>query len=259
MGKKKVAIVGKNRVGSKVKEIGKEGIAPRGQISEPRSGVATKEKKKTVKTRKASLSLKTGQRKGSRFGRRYLKAKKLVNKNKTCSPKEAVSLLVKTAWASFNESAEAHLVIKQKSFLGRVNFPYGQGKKKIIAIADEEETMAKIKSGNVDFDILLATPKVMTQLIPYARFLGPRGLMPNLKEGTITDDPAKKAKELEKAGTKIKTEKNYPLLHIVFGRLDQKEAELEKNLQALIKTVGPQNITKLVVTSTMGPGINVGV
>jgi len=259
MGKKKVAIVGKDQVDSKVKEAGSKGVVSKNQDPKSQSEAVVVEKEKVTKAKKSSSPLKIKQRKSSRFGRKYLEARKLVDKGKVYSSGEAVSLLIKTAWADFNESAEAHLVIKQKSFLGQVNFPYGQGKKKVIAIADEEETMAKIKKGNIDFDILLATPKMMAQLIPYARFLGPRGLMPNLKEGTITDDPVKRAGELEKAGTKIKTEKNFPLLHVVFGRLDQKEAELEKNLQTLIGAVGSWNITKLVITSTMGPGINVKV
>ncbi len=125
----------------------------------------------------------------------------------------------------------------------------------MIAIADDEAVMAKIKSGQIDFDVLLASPKMMPKLVSYARILGPKGLMPNPKEGTVTADPEKKAKELVKAGVKIKTEKKAPLIHTVFGRASQKQSELEANLEALIRAVGRHNIKKLVIASTMGPGI----
>jgi len=188
-------------------------------------------------------------------GIKYLKARKLVDPLGLYSAKEAVSLLKKTAIAGFDETAEAHLILKQESFSVQVDFPYDQGRKRVIAIADDELVMAKIKSGKIDFDVLLASPKMMPKLIPYARFLGPKGLMPNPKEGTVTADPEKKAKKLTKTGVKIRTEKKTPLVHTVFGRASQKETELEANLEALIKAVGRQNIRKLIITSTMGPGI----
>ncbi len=258
MKQKKVAVVGRGKVKNEVKKA-KEKVVSQEEKQKKKTGLRNKLAQEG-KVKKTSLASKNRQRKkGIPSGSKYLKARKLIDQSKVYLPKEAVSLLVKTAWANFNEAAEAHLVIKQKGFSAQVNFPYDQGKKKVIAVADDEKTMAKIKSGNIDFDVLLATPKAMTKLVPYARILGPRGLMPNPKEGTITDNPTKRAKELEEAGIKVKTEKNFPLMHVVFGRLNQKEAELEENLKFLVRTISSQNIEKLVITSTMGPGINVKV
>lgn len=203
---------------------------------------------------KAKKSLSRDKKKGVR----YLRVKKLVDPHRSYSIKEAISLLKKTASASFEETAEAHLVLKQDNFSAQVNFPHDRGKKRVIAIADDEKVMAQIKSGKIDFDVLLASPKTMSKLVPYARILGPRGLMPNPKEGTVTADPEKKAQELAGAGVRIRTEKKAPLVHTVFGRTGQKETELEANLEALLKSVGRQNIRKLVIASTMGPGIAVG-
>jgi large subunit ribosomal protein L1 len=189
----------------------------------------------------------------------YLKVKKLIDQNKIYPLSEAISLLIKTSRAKFPESAEAHLVIKQDNLSLKVNFPFDQGKKRVVAIADDKETMDKIEMGNIDFYVLLASPKVMPKLVSYARILGPKGLMPNPKEGTITDKPYEKAKILVNSGTTIKTERKTPLIHVVFGRVNQKETELAENLNTLIKAVGQQNIRRLVISSTMGPGINVSV
>ncbi len=233
----------------KTKTVNQEKTADKKQPSAASSGKKVVVKKKSIrKTRGVKVVKK-------KTGARYAKARKLVDSQELYTAKEAVSLLRKTASANFGETAEAHLTIKQESFSVQVDFPYDQGKKRVIAIADDESVMAKIKSGQIDFDVLLASPKMMPKLVSYARILGPKGLMPNPKEGTVTADPEKKAKELAKAGVKIKTEKKAPLIHTVFGRASQKQSELEANLEALIKAVDRQNIKKLVIASTMGPGI----
>ncbi|MDD3679327.1 MAG: hypothetical protein PHX72_00490 [Candidatus Shapirobacteria bacterium] len=251
MGQKKTVTI-KNNGASVDPEVGADQMVDRAQKSSSKKKSTKKTKKNEDKKGKSASKVKR-----TSLGAKYLKVKKLVDKNKVYPVKEAVSLLAKTAWAGFDEMAEAHLVIKQENFSTRVNFPYFKGKKKLIAIADDKETMTKIESGRIDFDVLLASPKMMPKLIPYARVLGPRGLMPNPKEGTVTLDPAKKAKELASSGVKIRTEKKFPLIHTVFGRTSQKSTELKDNLEALIKAVGRHNIKKLVISSTMGPGIRV--
>lgn len=232
----------------KTKTVSQEKTADKKQPSVSSEKKVVVEKKSTRKARGEKLVSK-------KTGARYAKARKLVDPQKFYTVKEAVSLLRKTASANFEETAEAHLTVKQESLSVQVDFPYDQGKKRVIAIADDEAVMAKIKSGQIDFDVLLASPKMMPKLVSYARILGPKGLMPNPKEGTVTADPEKKAKELVKAGVKIKTEKKAPLIHTVFGRASQKQSELEANLETLIRAVGRQNIKKLVIASTMGPGI----
>jgi large subunit ribosomal protein L1 len=244
MGQKKTAVVNgqNNKKAEKLEEKTKES-----------QSIEKKTKKKSTKIKKKTKA------RNSQKSPQYLKAKKAVNEQKKYSLKEAISLLKKTAWANFDESAEAHLLLKQEKFSTRVKFPYDRGKKRIIAIADDKKTMAKIESGETDFDVLLASPKVMPKLVAHARILGPRGLMPNPKEGTVTPDPKKKAKEIADLGGKMKTEKKAPLIHTVFGRLSQKKGELEANLKEIIKAVGRQNIKNLVISTTMGPGITVKV
>ncbi|MGI6278659.1 MAG: hypothetical protein ACOYJ8_02560 [Patescibacteria group bacterium] len=244
MGQKKTAVVSgqDNKKVEKLEEKTKES-----------QSTERKTKKKPAKKKKKAEA------KNSKKSPQYLKAKKIVNEQKKYSLKEAISLLKKTAWANFDETAEAHLLLKQEKFSTRVKFPYDRGKKRIIAIADDQKTMAKIESGEIDFDVLLSSPKVMPKLVAHARLLGPRGLMPNPKEGTVTADPKKKAKEIAGLGVKIKTEKKAPLIHTVFGRSSQKKGELEANLEEIIKAVGRQNIKNLVISTTMGPGIKVDI
>lgn len=243
-------------------EISKDSVKTKSRLPETKEElVSLKEKENLEKPAKEKKKARGKSEKKvlkkSKKGANYLKALKQIEKKKIYSPEEAMSLLKKIAWANFNEAVEAHLVVKREGISVKVNFPHDQGKRKTIAIADNKETMAKIETGKIDFDILLASPKMMPKLIPYARFLGPRGLMPNPKEGTVSADPAKKAKELLAAGVIIKTEKKTPLIHVVFGRISQESVQLKANLEAVVKAVGKQNIKSLAVSTTMSPGIKV--
>jgi len=139
---------------------------------------------------------------------------------------------------------------------GEVELPHFQVKTKKVEIASEG-TLKKLEAGKIDFDILLSSPVMMPQLTKYAKLLGPKGLMPNPKNGTITDNPEKLAKEFEKPKFSYKSEANAPLIHTIFGKVSQPEKELEANLSTLIKAIGSQNIKKAVIKSTMGPAIKI--
>ena len=182
-----------------------------------------------------------------------------LEKGKKYSLKEAVALLKKTSISRFDGKAEAHLVVKKVGLTAKVNFPYSTGKQKRIAIADDPEVVEKIKKGQIDFDVLLANPKTMPALLPYAKTLGPLGLMPNPKNGTLVENPQKAAEEMGKGAAIVRTEKKAPLIHLVFGQVSQPGKELEKNLRAVIDGAGKENIKKIVICATMGPGINVAV
>ena len=97
----------------------------------------------------------------------------------------------------------------------------------------------------------------MPRLAKFGKLLGPRGLMPNPKSGTISQNPEKKAKELEEGKIYFKTEREAPILHLVFGKMDFSDAQLIENFQALIQAIGPKNIKKAVIKSTISPGLKV--
>lgn len=190
-------------------------------------------------------------------GKKYLAAKMKVEPGKAYTPIDAVKLAKETSISKFDGSIELHLVLNKSSVSTRAELPHGTGKKKKVEIANEG-TIEKLKSGKVDFDVLVATPEFMPKLVPFAKILGPRGLMPNPKAGTIIQDP-KDAEKFSGNTVAIKSEKQTPLVHLVIGKVSQSEKEVAENLEAIISAVGPKDIEKAVIKASMGPGIRVAV
>ena len=255
MGKKRVAYVSEKseaKKSPKVRTAGLNGgervVMVSGEEEIKEKKLEEKEEKKEKKKRKLKIR-----------GKKYQKFQAMVKIGKEYSLKEAIKLLKKTSISKFTGIAEAHIIVSKVGLTAKVKFPYDIGKKRIVAIADEKKTFEKIQKGEIDFDVLLASPKMMPKLVPYAKSLGPRGLMPNPKNKTVVINPKKAAKEMELLGLGIRTEKKAPLIHTVFGRIDQENRKLEENLRVLINKVGKENIRKLVICATMGPGIKVKV
>lgn len=196
--------------------------------------------------------------KEKRRGKKYLSAKIKVEPGKVYSPADAVKLAKETSISKFDGSLELHLVLNKDGVSTlSLELPHGTGKKKRIEIANEE-TIEKLKSGKIDFDVLLATADFMSKLVPFAKILGPRGLMPNPKAGTIIQTP-KDAEKFSGNSMQIKSEKQAPLVHLVIGKVSQPEREISENLAAIISAVEPKNIKKAVLKASMGPGIRVAV
>lgn len=185
--------------------------------------------------------------------KKYNEAKIKVDRNKSYSAKEAISLVKETSYSKFDGSVELHIVIKKTGLSIQVSLPYSGGRQKKVEIASDE-TLKKIQGNKIDFDILVATPEMMPKLVPFARILGPKGLMPNPKNGTLVPD-IKKAKTVGGNTVTVKTEKEAPLIHTVIGKVSQNEKELEENLAAIIKAVSEKQIEKAYLKATMGPGI----
>ncbi len=216
--------------------------------NEPIQEDIKEEKKVTVEKRKV------GQEEP---GQKYKQAVKKVDPEKKYPPAEAVKLVKKVSITSFTGNLEAHLVINKIGKFGEVDLPYFKGKEKKIAIAGNE-IIKKIEKGDIGFDVLLASAKWMPKLAKYGKILGPQGLMPNPKDGTLTDNPkALKKKMEEKETIKLETERKQPVMHLVLGKLDQPAKELTANVEKLITYLGPKKIRKLVLSPTMGPGVKV--
>ena len=188
-------------------------------------------------------------------GRRWQEARKKIDPQKTYSLPEAIKLLKTVSLSRFDGSVDAHLVVKRVGLKGEVEFPYPTGKQQKIRIADEN-LLKELEKGKIDFTLLIATPQIMPKLAKYAKILGPRGLMPNPKAGTITDKPEELAKKLT-GKTSWKTEPKAPLIHLTIGKVSQPERQLEENFKALVAAIGQKNIKKAVLAPTMGPGIKV--
>lgn len=191
-----------------------------------------------------------------RNSKRFQATTKLVDKTTLYTPSDAVDLVIKSNIAKFNATITAHFVLKEKLSRIEVEFPFKAGKPKVVKIATDA-LLKKISDGDIDFDILVTIPEMMPKLAKYAKILGPRGLMPSPKTNTITDKPENKKKELEAGKTFIKAENKAPLMHVVIGKIEQKPKELLANLEALIKVIQPRKISKIVLASSMSPGIKV--
>lgn len=186
-------------------------------------------------------------------GKKYLQSKAKIDKSKTYPLPEALKLVKETSYSKFDGTIELHFVVRKVGIGAQVDLPYSTGKVKKVEIATES-TIKKLSSGKIDFDVLVATPEMMPKLVPFAKFLGPKGLMPNPKNGTLVKD-AKKASGFKASTVSLKTEKEAPLIHTTIGKVSQKDSELTANLEAIIKAIGDKQIVKAFLKATMSPSV----
>ncbi len=219
-------------------------------------------------------------------GKKYREKKLLVDKP-AYPLTEAVALLTKVAVTKFDGSAEVHIRIgadmtqSDQLVRGTVSLPHGTGKKVRIAAfvtddfvdeakkagamhAGAADLIKQIEGGMLDFDITVAMPQLMKDLGKLAKVLGPKGLMPSPKSGTVSDKPAKVIEELSKGRIEFKMDKQ-AIIHGTFGKVSFGAQKLTENLQALlnaVKEAQPSGIKAAYILSvsinpTMGPGIKI--
>ena len=222
-----------------------------------------------------------------RRGKKYQAAAKLVDKTKTYSLADALDLAVKTNPTKFAATVEAHVRLNvdprqaDQNIRATVVLPHGNGKtvrvavfapldeaKKAAAagadIAEDEEFLKRLEKGQIDFDVLIATPAYMPKLGKYARLLGPKGLMPNPKAGTVTTDIEKAVKEAKAGKVEYRVDKQ-GIIHLGLGKTDFTAEQLLENAQTFfdsLKGHRPASIKgtfvkSIFVTTSMGPSIAV--
>jgi len=225
----------------------------------------------------------------SRRGKKYRKAAELVDPMEAYAPAEAVALVRKTSTVSFDATVELHLSMgvdprhADQQVRGVVLLPHGTGKQvRILVFAEgEAEKIAqdagadyvglddltkKIQGGWVDFDVAIAIPQVMSKVGRLGRVLGPRGLMPSPKAGTIvqSEDLPRLIQETRLGRVEFKLDKTANI-HAPLGKVSFSEEQLHDNLTAFMEAVmrakptgaKGQYVKKVVLASTMGPGIKV--
>jgi large subunit ribosomal protein L1 len=197
-----------------------------------------------VKTKKARV----------RSGK-YVAVRAQIDKTKKYDSFAAVELIKKLSYTSFAGTVTAHLVVKETGMSAAVTLPHSTGKTLRVAIVDEAVLKA-IEEGKIEFDILLAEPQFMPKLAKFASVLGPKGLMPNPKNGTVTPKPEVQKKKLEGGTVTLKTEKKAPLLHVQIGKTSMETKQLVENLDTLIKAFNTK-LVRVSVAATMSPGIKV--
>ena len=186
----------------------------------------------------------------------YQKTAQLVDKKKVYSFTEALNLLKQLKRAKFDESVELHLNTQSQGVTVNTVLPHGTGKKIKVTIADDV-VIANIEKGQIDFDILVAQPQMMPKLAKVARILGPKGLMPNPKNGTITPNPEEVVKKFEGGQVQFKTEAKFPILHMTLGKISFGGDKLADNAKAIAEALPSSQIKNATLKLTMSPAIKI--
>ncbi len=225
----------------------------------------------------------------ARHGKKYLEALGKVDRNRWYPPKEALALARETSYSRFDGTVEVHMRLgvdprhAEQQVRESVLLPHGLGKTvRVVAFAEgdaaraaqeagadhiaDDELMARIRDGWVDFDAAVATPDMMGKVGRLGKILGPRGLMPNPKAGTVVpaDDLPRVIKELKAGRVEFRVDKTGNL-HVPIGKASFPTEHLYENMVALVEAVKRARpasakgafIKKVTVATTMGPGIRV--
>jgi len=221
-----------------------------------------------------------------KFGKKYVEATKLIDKTKEYSVSEAVDIAKKTATTKFDGTIEIAINLNidtkkaDQQMRGSVVLPNGTGKTKRVCVlakgAAAEEAKAAgaefvgeadlidkmAKENWFDFDVIVATPEMMPMLGKIGKILGPKGLMPNPKTGTVTPTPAKAVEDIKKGMIEYRAD-SYGIVHTSVGKASFESEKLVENINYLVNTiikakpttVKGNYINSITISSTMGPGI----
>lgn len=219
--------------------------------------------------------------------KRYRSSAEKIERGKDYSIEDAIKLIKETASAKFDESVEVAVRLgvdprhADQVVRGTVSLPHGTGKEvRVLVIAKGtkateaeqagadyvgfEDMITKISGGWFEFDVVIATPDVMAQVGKLGRILGPRGLMPNPKAGTVTMDVAQAVKEVKAGRIEFRVDR-YGVLHVAVGKASFEEDKLLDNIKTFMDTIirlrpsaaKGQYIRSITLSNTMGPGIPV--
>lgn len=222
-----------------------------------------------------------------RRGKKYQEMAKKVEKNKTYTLKEAIELALETNPTKFDASLEAHVRLgvdprqADQNIRTTLVLPNGNGKTVRVAvfapldvckaakaagadIAEDEDFLKQLEKGVIDFDVLISTPAYMPKLGKYARLLGPKGLMPNPKAGTVTNDAEKAVSESKAGKVEYRVDKQ-SIVHIGLGKVSFGTEKLLENAEAFLESLKAQKPTSIkgsyvksvYIATTMGPSIAV--
>lgn len=259
------------------------------KMSKNESVKKAEKKNKTEKSDSKPKANKKDKLKNSekKHSKKYRQAVELIEVDKIYPPQEAISLIKKTSTVKFDASVEVHVRLNidpansDQQVRGSLVLPAGTGRtKKVLAIVGTdkekeakdagadyvggEDMITKIEKGWLDFEVVVATPDMMSHLGKIGKILGTKGLMPNPKVGTVTNEIGKVTKNLKSGMIEYRADKN-GIVHVIVGKVSFGEADLVKNYNELTDTlvkVKPNGvkgtyIKSIYVTTTMGPSVRI--
>lgn len=240
-----------------------------------------------AETAKAKKAVKPTRSRLERRGKNYRKVAELIEAGKHYSLKEAMELATKTSVGKFDASVELHLNLNvdprlaDQNIRGTVSLPSGSGKTIRVAvfasadqhdkakkagadIVGEDDFLAQLDKEQLNFDVLISSPQMMPKLGKYAKLLGPKGLMPNPKSGTVTANVAKAVEEAKSGKVEYRVDKQ-SIIHQAIGKVSFGPEKLLANAKALIDAINGAKpasvkgalVKSLAASTTMGPGIKV--
>ena len=192
-------------------------------------------------------------RKKPRHSKKYRALLEKIDRTKKYKIPEAILIIKEMSLVKFDASLDVHVHVADQNVRGIINLPHGIGKHVNVAIVTEE-IIEEIKNKKINFDILVTSPKFMPQLAKLAKILGPKGLMPTPKSGTISDDPEKTKLELETGKMEYRADKDF-VVHASVGRISWPAEKLEGNLKAFINVLISSKIKSAHIAPTMGPSL----
>ena len=277
-------------------KLAKSGKRSEKHIKEVEEKLAKEERKEHGDTTPQSDEVSESSKKGpkpitrpklERRGKRYQEVAKLVDKSKNYSLSDALELAIKTNPSKFDASVEVHVKLgvdprqADQNIRATVSLPKGTGKTIRVAVfapetdhtaakkagADmvgDDDFLKQLEKGNLNFDILITTPAYMPKLGKYARVLGPKGLMPNPKAGTVAVNVSKAVIEAKAGKVEYRVDKQ-AIVHLAIGKVSFGATDLETNAKAFFASLSAQKpssikgvfVKSTYISTTMGPGIKV--
>ncbi len=219
--------------------------------------LAAKEAKSKEITEKKAV--KVAVRVKPRHGKKHRAASDKIEKGKEYSIADGVKLAKETTIAKFDATIELHVKIskKQENVRGTYTLPGGAVKeKKVLEVTEKnlDDVLAKVKAGKADFDIMIAHPSVMPKLATVAKILGPKGLMPNPKSGTVSEDVSAAAAEFKGGRIEYKADKSN-IVHAAIAKVSFDDEKIIANINATISQFPANRIESVYLTTSMGPSI----
>ncbi len=270
------------------KPIAKAGKRSPKALKEKEVLLEKEERKKTAGDKEDTVKTKVITKtrpKSERRSKKYKEVDKTIDHKKLYSLNEALKLTKSSSTTKFDASIEMHLNLNvdprhaDQNIRDNIVLPAGSGKSLKVAVYIEDnespkdlkadqiggaEFLQKIDKGIIDFDVLITTPAMMPKLAKYAKVLGPKGLMPNPKSGTVTNDLAKACQEAKAGKIEYRVDSN-GIIHINIGKVSFKDEDLLKNAESILNSVKSNKpasvkgtyIKSIYTSSTMGPSVRI--